>query len=143
MRHNWREISKFHHLRSRGSPSTCGSEKISIALLQSLGGGRKSKTVGFDREVLLVATAKQTSGKPTVRVSFFVITCFYENILNLDSTSPSPGRFKKKRIEGKAGEMPRKPFPTRQFLFGASTQGAISVTRPHCVSPDPTPFFEP
>lgn len=157
MRHDWREISRFHHLRSHEVPAPVDL---------SLGGGRSClKFSGFDRDILLVATAKQNIlGNPRRACVFF---CFFnyifqnENILNLGSTSPSPGRFKEKRLQGKAGEMPRKKTFSnkaveevcspksgpntegRQFLFGASTQGAISVTRPHCVSPDPTPFFEP
>lgn len=110
MRHDWREISRFHHLRSREVPAPVDL---------SLGGGRKSEILGFDRDILLVATAKQTIlGNPR-RACVFLLFCNYifqnENILNLGSTSPSPGRFKEKRLQGKAGEMPRKPFPTRQL----------------------------
>ena len=93
------------------SPSTCGSE--------SWGGSQLSEILGFDRDILLVATAKQNIlGNPRT-ACVFLFFCNYifqnENILNLGSTSPSPGRFKEKRLQGKAGEMPRKPFPTRQL----------------------------
>ena len=69
-----------------------------------LGGGRSClKFLGFDREILLVATAKtKHPRKPTESVCFFVF-CNYifqnENILNLGSTSPSPGRFKERLVK--------------------------------------------
>ena len=87
MYHDWCEISKFHHLRSRRVPAPVDlTEKISTAenppkadpqkwfnrslYFCRIWGGCNSEIPGFDREILMAATANQTSRKTTMRVVF-------------------------------------------------------------------------